>query len=160
MKFIQTIYVINMAQLATTPVLTLKKTTQWSHCSLSINHMLVSNYLSLFTNMTTMQRRISWEIKPAQVINLYFKLKCCKLKQGVTCEFFIYLFIFCLLDLIGYDSEKVESKQSRRGKGRHNQQGSWTRFELRLDEAQPYFQSSAIEAIGQDKQIFFFLLVQ
>ncbi len=34
----------------------------------------------------------------------------------------IFIF-FCLLDLIGYDSEKVEIKQSRREKGRHNQQG-------------------------------------
>ncbi len=104
-----------------------------------------------------MQRRISWEIKPikpAQNINLYFKLKCCKIKQGVTCEFLIFLIYFCLFDLIGYDSEKVEIKQSRREKGRHNQQGSWMIFELRLDEAQPYFQSSAIEAIGQNKQIF------
>lgn len=47
--------------------------------------------------MTTTQRCIYWEIRPAQVTNLYFKLKCCKLRQGVTFELFIYF--WPLLDI-------------------------------------------------------------
>lgn len=111
-----------MAELATTPILLTLRTTQWSHCSLSINHTLVSNYLFfVYKHDSTTQRHKSWnwhflEDKTSSCYKFYFKLNFINwgMESLLTTFFYIYFWPFGFYWIWPWESAKETKKERER----------------------------------------------